>query len=234
MIKGKNGIEHNNTICFICASKNTRLKPDGRPTWFRYTVDKNNVFDLKSTIWDRKSYVCSKCYEKESRKLPDSRTNWIKSQRKFRNKELPKDCSSGKAFIGEQIWCKTRGVDNCNIKMDNFAYKYDHSPDQEYGITNTKIASLNHHQGTVEAWGGFHTNGKYDNAVLICMDKNWENVERVYIIPEYEMKKRSNVTISKNPYRGIPWYEKYRVDEKPYNDAYHNMNIEDCPILKND
>lgn len=36
--------------------------------------------------------------------------------------------------------------------------------------------------------------------------------------------------VNKNPnlkgvlYKGFRWYDKYRVDEKPYNDAYHNLN----------
>lgn len=225
-------VDHANTKCCICESKETRIQPNNRPHWLKYKVDKDGKFDSNGS-WDEKSYICEICYDKEHRKLPDSNANLIKSMRQFRNNELSKDCSSGKAFIGEQIWRKARGVDNCNIKMDNFAYKYDHSPDSEYGITNTKTASLSHHQGTIEVWR-FSPNGKYDHAVLFCMSKNWKDVERTYIIPESEMKKGTSITITKNPSRGVPWYEKYRVDEKPYNDAYHNMNIEDCPVLKDD
>lgn len=231
--KTENGyVNHINTRCYICKRNETRILPNGRPHWLSYKVDKNGKFDSNGN-WDRKSYICAICYDKEHRKLPDSDTNLIKSMRKFRNKELSKDCSSGKAFIGEQIWCKARGVDNCNIKMDNFAYKYDHPPDPEYGITNTKIASLSHHQGTIEAWQ-FSPSGKYNYVVLICMSKDWKDVDRIYIIPESEAKEGTSITISKNPYRGIPWYEKYRVDEKPYNEAYHSLSIEDCSVLKDD
>lgn len=28
------------------------------------------------------------------------------------------------------------------------------------------------------------------------------------------------------------WYEKYRVDEKPYNDAYHCLGKDDLPALR--
>lgn len=176
----------------------------------------------------RWKWVCQSCYKKHYDKAPDSHNNLMKAMRKSRNKELSKDCTSGKGFIGEQIWCKARGVENCNIKKDNFTYKYDHSPDLEYGIVNTKIATIE-----MGAWH-FTPKGKYAHAVLFCMDKEWENVDRTYIIPEFEMKMRTSITITKNPIRGSQWYDKYRVDEKPYNNAYHNMNIEDCPILKND
>lgn len=143
-------VNHTCTKCNICKKNETGMLSNGRPHWLRHVINEDGNFDPNGN-WDRKSYICVKCYDKECRKLPDSHTGLIKSMRKFRNKELPKDCSSGKGFIGEQIWCKARGVENCNIKKDNFA-----------------------------------------------------------------------------------WYEKYRVYEKPYNDAYHNMNIEDCPILKDD
>ena len=66
------------------------------------------------------------------------------------------------------------------------------------------------------------------------MSKDWKDVDRIYIIPESEAKEGTSITISKNPYRGIPWYEKYRVDEKPYNEAYHSLSIEDCSVLKDD
>ena len=224
-------VDHTNTKCCTCESKETRILPNNRPCWLKYKIDKNRKFDPNGN-WDEKSYLCSICYDKERRKLPDSNDNLIKAMRQFRNNELSKDCSSGKAFIGEQIWRKARGVENCNIKMDNFAYKYDHPPDPEYGITNTKIASLSHYQGTIEAWR-FAPNGKYDRAVLFCMSKNWKDVERTYIIPESETKNMQQIMITKNP-GNVPWYEKYRVDTKPYNDAYRSMNIEDCSVLKDD
>lgn len=228
-------VNHTNTICHICNVNNTRILPNGRPHWLEYKADKDDKFDPECH-WDGKSYLCRTCYDRERRKLPNSHENWIKSQRKFRNKQLSIYCESGKTYIGEQMWCKVRGVKNCNIEKDNFAYKFDHSTDPEYGITNTKIATLTYQQGSIGAWG-FDNKGKYDNAVLFCMDKNkpWKNVERGYIIPWKEMTIRTSITITKNPSRGIPWYEKYRIkDIEPYNNAYHSMSIEDCNVLTDD
>lgn len=54
------------------------------------------------------------------------------------------------------------------------------------------------------------------------MSKDRKNIERVYIFPKKEIIIRNGVTIYKNPTRAV-WYEKYRVDEKPYNDAYHSL-----------
>jgi len=56
------------------------------------------------------------------------------------------------------------------------------------------------------------------------------NIVKTVIIPKFEIMKRGNIRVYENDeYR---WYEKYIVDEKPYNDIYHNLNEEDLSILK--
>lgn len=230
---GNGRIDHKGTICCICGSNKTRMKgkdSEGNPIyhWNR---------EYKDDIWSGR-YICGKCNDKIRRKLPDSNVNVIKKMRKFRNNQLSIYTSSGKTYVGEQIWCKVRGVKNCNIEKDNFAYKYDHSSDSEYGIVNTKIATLSHHQGSIGAWS-FNNRGesKYDTALLLCMDSNmpWKEAKRGYLIPWKEMINRVTITISENPYRGIPWYEKYRIkDIEPYNNAYHSMKLENCNILIDD
>lgn len=63
-----------------------------------------------------------------------------------------------------------------------------------------------------------------------CTDRHMKNIEKTVIIPKFEIMKRGNIRIYINDeYR---WYEKYIVDEKPYNDIYHNLNEEDLSILK--
>lgn len=61
------------------------------------------------------------------------------------------------------------------------------------------------------------------------MNKDETMVERVYIIPKEAVGSRVSISISK--YLNSRW-EIYRVDEKPYNDAYHSMSLKDCPVLK--
>lgn len=46
--------DHRNTVCCICESRNTYIKPDRESDWRRY---KNN-----RGIWDGKSYQCYNCY----------------------------------------------------------------------------------------------------------------------------------------------------------------------------
>ncbi len=45
---------------------------------------------------------------------------------------------------------------------------------------------------------------------------------------------RTGITITKNPSKGVQWYEEFRIEEKPFNEIYHNMKLENCKILRKD
>ena len=225
--KGQIISDYTDIKCFICNSKETRIMLNGRPNWLKYKIDTNGNFK-KDGSWDGKTYICNLCYRKETYKLPDNPYNKLKLNAKFRNKQLSKSSTLGKGYIGEQIWCKVRGVKNCNIEMNTFNYKYDHSPDPEYGIVNTKYAVFNN---KYNRWV-FDTADNCDNFCCISMNKEETDVNRVYIIPKEEAEKRTGITMSINSKDS--WYEKYRVDETPYNEAYHSMNLKDCPVLKDE
>lgn len=72
----------------------------------------------------------------------------------------------------------------------------------------------------------------YLDVILLCMDEKWENVVRVYIIPS-EYIETLELSIYLGTQRVSKWDE-FRVDKKPYNDAYHNLKIENCTMLKNE
>lgn len=59
----------------------------------------------------------------------------------------------------------------------------------------------------------------YEDMVCYCMSNDGKRVERIYIIPFWEIEKRTCISIMKNPTNCvgipiIPWYEKYRVIEE--------------------
>lgn len=60
----------------------------------------------------------------------------------------------------------------------------------------------------------------------IVVEKPWKNVKRVYVIPEdsSELYGKIYISIYDKPSRESKW-EKFRVDEKPYNDTYHKMDM---------
>lgn len=58
------------------------------------------------------------------------------------------------------------------------------------------------------------------------MDRKRHYIKRVYIIPESELYGETAIYINEElPKRGykFEWVEKYRVDEEPYNCAYHSL-----------
>ena len=172
-------------------------------------------------------WLCKNCYNKEQSMKPNSRNNILKSIANFRNKQLDKKSESGKGFIGEQIFCKTRNALNCNLKLDNFRSKID-VVDDEYGKVQVKSPSLSKYG----FWKANYIGGDFETLVILCMSNNFEHVDRVYIIPKKEVGDRKSITITKDPSR-LVWYKEFRVDNIPYEDAYRSMSIENCPILRN-
>lgn len=183
--------------------------------------------------WDGKLYSCTRCYSKIRESLPDSRSNWKKSVRKCRTKSLSRDTTTAVGFIGEQIVTKTLGLDNCNLKLNNFNARYDGSRHSEYGIVEIKTSTFNVMEDKWKFTGIYAD--KSDTIFFLCMDKDMKNVERVYRIPSIEFVYKTNFSIYKNPSRGT-WYDNpkkdYRIDEKLFNDIYHSMSSKDCPVLK--
>ena len=208
----KRGIGHPvNVLCHMCE------KDKSSGNWCRY-YDKNGD-------WNGVSYICSACYATIHR---DS--DWKKGN-------LDPLSSAGKGFIGQQVVAKRYDVEDCNLLMNNFRFYVDISKIVGYGYCEVKTRSFDILKDKYEQWL-FDTRRKqeYDTLILLCMDRNipWTNVERVYAIP-WEVvvsRNKANITISRNSLRKGYWYEEFRIDEKPFDDIYHNMKLENCDILR--
>lgn len=178
-------------------------------------------------------WLCRNCYDKDRCKFPDSHNNIVKGMRKWRNKQLPKNTTIGKGYIGEQIWCKWRGTENCNIKRDNFHSKED-SIDPEYGIVQVKLSTL-----IDENWNIKFQNYNFDTAVILFMDNNIKNIERMCIIPVNKLNYITYLRIRKDGKykknsKAAEICSRFYVEQSVcnnINDLYHTMNIEDCPVL---
>jgi hypothetical protein len=196
--------------CHICRGD----KSSGN--WCKY-YDKNGD-------WNGTSWVCSKCYAMIIR---DS--DWRKGN-------LDPLSATGKGFIGQQIVANRYGVEDCNLKMNNFRFYVDLSKIAGYGYCEVKTRSFDILQGKYEQWN-FDTRREqeYDTLFALCMDRNkpWKDIERVYAIPWEVIVSRNkcNVTISRNSLKRGYWYEEFRIDEKSFNETYHNMKLENCKIL---
>lgn len=185
-------------------------------------------YDSKG-VWTGR-WWCRSCWTHDNAKNnPDSFYNVTKSMRPCRNKGIDKDSTFGKGFRGEQLFCKIRDDENCNIKLDNFTSMIDVF-DKEYCKVQVKTVSLSLEYGK---WKANDINKNCDTVVIICMDNDFKNVLRVYIISRKYIA-GNNVTITESA-SSISKWKTFRLDEceeKLYNDIYHDMKIEDCPVLK--
>lgn len=204
--------------CYICGGSETGKTSDGKPDWRRYKIDKEGSYD-RNGYWDRKSHICIKCESMERQKFPDSQNNMMKSISNWRIGELGIYVKNGKGLIGEAIIAKVRNLEIIAIKMDGLRNKIDFSYDDEYGIIQGKVRTFKNGKWNV---GNYVNEEIFDYIFLICMDEYWKNIERVYAIPRIELIDRTGFAIVKNPSRPT-WYYGYRIDEKHYNDVYHDF-----------
>lgn len=204
-----------NRVCYICGSKDTYVGNSGTPAWSKY-IDKRGK-------WDKKSYICKKCNRKKILEIeridPDSHYNFMKSNSKYRMKGFDIDNSRDRFIIFEAVVCKVHGITDLNIDMDNFNLPID--------VEHEKYRTIDVKWGSPDGgddWG-FHTRRKWNCDHYFCMgvDENWKNVEVVLIVPnEGWITDISQITIARYPIQTSK-YDRFKVDPKPYNDAYHSL-----------
>lgn len=202
-------------MCCICEGKETGLRKDGSQHWLKYYDEKGN--------WDKKSRMCTYCYMDIYKSSSDSQQYFRKSQAKSRIGNFNRFEMPGKAVIGQWIGGKTLGLKDLNIEKNNFREPIDLSTHSIYGSIDVKIATYNHIN---DQWrfGGIRHN--FDNLLALCMDRYelWRDVDCVYMIPIAYISVE-NITITKNLSPRRSKWEKFRIDEKPYNDTYHSADI---------
>lgn len=175
---------------------------------------------------ESKKRLCGECYKK----LPGGVYDKSRLRAMCRNKELDLDKHNmALGFLGESIVAKTLGLDTCAKKIDRFTYKYDIYQGPIDGRIEVKTAEISY-LGDRWSFGKIKPE-KFDIIYLVCMSKDLKDVERIYKIKSEKIDKDS-IAIIKDPSRSAKW-EKFKIDEIPYNNSYHSMNIENCKVLKN-
>lgn len=191
--------------CYLCEGET--YDSVGKDIWFKA---KNYIEGAKID-----DYICKNCYKGIYDNLPCSTNNIIKSSANIRHNELSIKSSQTVGLFGETIIANIRKLKIISIEMNNFRCKFDLSPDLEYGIIQSKFRSAHY-----EDWGiRFGEKHYFDTLFALCSDKYLRNIERVYAIPEVELEGICNTTIVKN----FSKYEKFRIDEKPYDNAYSSI-----------
>lgn len=191
--------------------------------WYAYYDENGNKTNM---------FMCKNCYMKDYNKKTDSYNSIRKTVCNCRlNTDI--DLSKFDEFndrikgrIGEDIVSYTLEIDNQNSVSDNYNSLYDLVYHNKYGKIEVKTASFGIHNTSWDSTLDIEHN--FDTLVILCMDneKPWRHVKMVYIIPEdcSELYGQRYISIYKNPSRESKW-DKFRVDEKPYNDTYHKMSM---------
>lgn len=204
--------------CFRCESTTTYVdKRTGVAAWRKRKIKGK---------WDGENYYCDSCHHK--------------LKRKCRNKELDKNSRQGKGFKVEQTIAKTLGIKKCNIELDNFNVGldlYDHVKYKDIQCRSVQQSvRKSSWKGKIYEYDVWHfpiDMPEYDTLFVVCMSKDYKDIERIYAIPVDKLPTSAGFTIYKDP-KSPAWYEEHRIDEKPFNDIYHSLNIEDCSVIKND
>lgn len=195
--KRKKDILLKGRICCKCKNTETYVNNSGTHVWYSCLCEEENC----------KEYLCNKCYRKLDRLC--------------RNGLLSMSISIGMGIVGESSIAKTRKLKVLSIELDIFNYKFDHLPDAEYDIIQTKTKKP-------DIYGNWHINfgikHNFDTLFALCMSNDMKNVGRLYAIPEKELYGMLGITICGNPHPSIgSKWERFRINEKLYNDAYHSI-----------
>lgn len=202
--------------CCICGGYESYIDlRTGNPHWYSHKCGKKDCTE----------YICHKCSCKNYQNNNfDSQHNLMKLTYNFRTGNIDIESSKGEGLIIEAVVAKVRHLRNYNIESDNYNMIFDLFIDPEYGRPEVKGPSLIGGEWNIVL--GMEHN--FDNIWIVCMDKNRKNVKRVYIIPESELYGETCIHIYEDFSKTLriskfEWVEEYRVDEKPYDDAYHNL-----------
>lgn len=205
---------------------------------FKYPNKKN---------WDGHSFACNTCYQRRYRlDNPDIiklHNNELHKTSSWENGELDPYSEKGRGYIIEQFVCKPLGVKNLNVESNTSCAKYDTTKHDIFGNIQIKGSTFNGHYYMTN----IRMEEEFDTLIFVCTDRYipWKNVRKMYAIPSIELIGETNIYIyedwSKLRYSSgcqriskFERLEKYRIDEKHFNESYQNLTIGDCPALRKD
>lgn len=119
-----------------------------------------------------------------------------------------------KDYIGYLIVIKTRGLKNCRLQISRSS-QFDELIDPEYGIVKVKFRTSYYNEYKLSLGDG----GNFDTLIILGLNKDKKTIEKVFAIPEKELKGKRFITITNTG----QMYQKFRIDERPYRRVYDYM-----------
>lgn len=139
-----------------------------------------------------------------------------------------KDFSHGlvrkKDYMGDLIVAKARNLKGCSLVYIDSVTKLHMPPDPEYGVIKVELKK--------SYYGGYKVSIKdmkyFDTLIVLGLDKEKSVVDKVFAIPEEDLRKKKFITITSTTVS----YKKFEIDKKPYVRTYEEIKAGKCPILE--
>lgn len=155
----------------------------------------------------------------------------IKSRQKCRNKNLDPDSPQGFGYMTEVLIAKFLGIKTCFDMTGNFHYRdFDIYQHEDFGRIDAKGSKLFHDKSYYYWRFSIKKNRIADFFFCIGYNDTRTDVISVYTIPNDNIT--GDIYINKNWDQDKDPYYWYKQDPKPWNDLFHTLKLEDCPVLK--
>ena len=130
-----------------------------------------------------------------------------------------------KEYVGDLVVIKARKLKGCNLDINGPLPKFNITPDPEYGIIKTRFRTL--HDGDYRI--PLISNRDFDTLFIMRINRGKCIIEDVYAIPKKELDGKRVITIDCGQ-----TYQKFKIDEKPYNEIYCIMRTGKYSITEDD
>ena len=158
----------------------------------------------------------------------------------YKNGLLDIDSSCGFGFLGQRIVAKKLELElkydcNCTKGFGHKDFDLLQLDNEKYGEIQVKVSALRSNCSSLYWWFGL--GNKCDNYIMLGFTNDKSNVVKVWVIKSNVgiISNKTGLTITYKPKitgHIIREIVKYEVDAKSYNDAYHNMSLDNCSVLK--
>ena len=212
--------KHNSSeTCYRCGE--SFYKVTGHPT------KENDKEGKWIGIWD-----CQNCWNKYSY---NSYSNKRKLERDCRNNDLDPNSTPGIGYITAVLVKKFLGIEDCFDITGNFCYpEYDMIEHEDWGLVDAKGSSLlERKDGYLYHQFHINKNKKADFFFCIGYDENRKHVIAVYIIPnEEDISKLDAIWIRYNEYSKYNIFKESEEEIKKWDDLFHTLKLDNCPVLR--
>lgn len=188
------------------------------PNFYNHICDKENCTGS----------LCVNCRRYEYYHKVES--NMIKLNAQIRNNILDRDVSLSKSIVDQAVVAEYLGVEDLNIKMNNFNYYID-IEHEKHGKVDVKGGTLKTSKGSFYWQFGNHNKIEPDTYFCLGYDILRDNIISAWIVPNDDwVICLDNMRIYRNPSRTTKYdYQQFEIPHiecRKLDDIYKNLDID--------